>query len=191
MSEPNIQSQRKVFGYLRVSTADQNLDLQRDALIGAGVTDFMEEKASGAKTDRPELLRMLELARKGDKIVVWRLDRLARSLKQLVVLIEDLGERGIEFQSLQESIDTSTSGGKLIFGIFASLAEFERNLIRERTIAGLEAAKIRGRVGGRPRVLNDNQIADAILMRENGRSLTEIAKHFNIAVGTVHKALAR
>ena len=181
---------QKIFGYCRVSTSDQNLDLQKDALLKAGCTDVIEEKASGAKQDRPELQRMLELAREGDKIVVWRLDRLARSLKQLVELIEDLCERGIEFESVQESIDTSTSGGKLVFGIFASLAEFERNLIRERTVAGLESAKSRGRVGGRPKALNDNQIADAKLMREHGRTLTEIAEHFEISVGTAHKVLA-
>lgn len=181
---------QKIFGYCRVSTKDQNLDLQKDALVRAGCTDIFEEKASGAKHDRPELKKILDVARAGDKIVVWRLDRLARSLKQLIQIIEDLGERGIEFQSIQEAIDTSTSGGKLIFGIFASLSEFERNLIQERTIAGLVAARARGRVGGRPRALNDNQIADAKLMRENGRSLKEIAEHFCVAIGTAHKALA-
>lgn len=182
---------RKIFGYCRVSTSDQNNNLQKDSLLSAGVTDLFEETASGAQRDRKELKKILELAREGDKLVVWRLDRLARSLKQLVEIIEDLGERGIQFQSLQESIDTSTSGGKLVFGIFASLAEFERNLIRERTNAGLAAARARGRIGGRPRALNNNQIADAHLMRDNGRSLKEIAEHFGISIGTVHNTLTR
>ena len=137
-------------GYARVSTQDQNMDLQTDALMAAGCDRLFIEKASGAQRDRPELRAALDYARAGDSIVVWRLDRLARSLGQLIETVGDLEERGIGFRSLTESMDTTTWGGKLIFHIFASLAEFERSIIRERTRAGLDAARARGRTGGRP-----------------------------------------
>jgi DNA invertase Pin-like site-specific DNA recombinase len=142
-----------LIGYARVSTDDQNLDLQMDALRLAQCEHFFEDKLSGAKAQRPGLQKALDYARSGDTIVVWRLDRLSRSLKDLIEMVSCLEERGVGLKSLHESIDTSSSSGKLIFHIFGALAEFERNLIRERTHAGLKAARARGRLGGRPQAL--------------------------------------
>ena len=141
-------------GYARVSTYEQNLFLQTDALEKAGCKKVFHDQVSGAKTKRPGLDETLTYLRQGDILVVWRLDRLGRSLKHLIETVNLLEEHGIGFQSLQESIDTTTSGGKLIFHIFGALAEFERNLIRERTQAGLAAARARGRQGGRPKSLD-------------------------------------
>ena len=138
-------------GYARVSTDDQNLDLQLDALAKAGCERIFEDRMSGARAERPGLLRALDVARGDDTLVVWRLDRLGRSLKDLIRHVETMEERKIGLRSLQESIDTTTSGGRLFFHIFGALAEFERNLIRERTMAGLTAARARGRQGGRPK----------------------------------------
>ena len=146
-----------LIGYARVSTLEQDVSLQTDALQKAGCERIFQDKISGAKSDRPGLQEALNYARKGDSIVVWRLDRLGRSLKHLIETVGELEEQGIGFRSLQESIDTTTSGGRLIFHIFGALAEFERNLIRERTIAGLEAARARGRLGGRPKKLDANR----------------------------------
>src|ERR1700736_1608001 len=140
-----------LIGYARVSTADQNLDLQRDALKKAGSKRVFSDQMSGARADRPGLAEALSHARQGDALVVWRLDRLGRSLPNLIEVVAELERRGVGFKSLTESIDTTTTGGKLIFHIFGALAEFERNLIRERTNAGLAAARARGRVGGRPK----------------------------------------
>jgi DNA invertase Pin-like site-specific DNA recombinase len=144
-------------GYARVSTAEQTLDLQEDALRKIGCEQIFTDTASGAKTDRLGLEEALSFVRAGDILVVWRLDRFGRSLKHLIETIGHLQERGIGFRSVQENIDTTTSGGKLVFHVFGALAEFERDLIRERTQAGLAAARARGRRGGRPRVaaLND------------------------------------
>ena len=141
-------------GYARVSTNEQDLSLQLDALKEAGCEKTYQDQVSGVKAVRPGLQEALAYLRKGDTLVVWRLDRLGRSLKHLIETVNELEERGIGFQSLQESIDTTTSSGRLIFHIFGALAEFERNLIRERTQAGLEAARARGRKGGRPKSLN-------------------------------------
>lgn len=141
-------------GYARVSTNEQDLSLQLDALKEAGCEKTFQDRVSGAKAERPGLQEALHYLRKGDTLVVWRLDRLGRSLKHLIETVNDLEERGIGFQSLQESIDTTTSSGRLVFHIFGALAEFERNLIRERTQAGLEAARARGRKGGRPKSLD-------------------------------------
>lgn len=141
-------------GYARVSTVEQNLSLQTDALEKAGCKKVFHDQMSGAKTTRPGLDEAFSYLRSGDVLVVWRLDRLGRSLKHLIETVNLLEEKGIGFQSLQESIDTTTSGGKLIFHIFGALAEFERNLIRERTQAGLAAARVRGRKGGRPKSLD-------------------------------------
>jgi len=140
-----------VYGYLRVSGTDQVLDLQRDALAKAGCDRVWEEVASGAKNDRPELLDLLDHLRAGDTLVVWRLDRLGRSLAHLIETVEDLQSRGVSFKSLTETIDTSSPGGMLIFQIFGALAQFERALIQERTVAGLAAARARGRIGGQPK----------------------------------------
>jgi DNA invertase Pin-like site-specific DNA recombinase len=136
-------------GYARVSTTEQNLNLQRDALKAAGCKKIIEDTASGGKVQRDGLERVRELLRPGDVLAVWRLDRLGRSLKHLIELMGELEGQGIGFQSTTEAIDTTTPGGKLVFHIFGALAEFERNLIRERTKAGLEAARARGRKGGR------------------------------------------
>jgi DNA invertase Pin-like site-specific DNA recombinase len=142
-------------GYARISTGDQTLDLQLDALAKDGCDKVFTETASGAKADRPILDEAITYARPGDTLVVWRLDRLGRSLQHLMTTVADLRDRGIGFRSLTEQIDTTTPGGKLIFHVFGALAEFERDLIRERTNAGLRAARARGRTGGRPKALAD------------------------------------
>ena len=144
-------------GYARVSTHEQNLSLQVDALTQAGCEKIFEDKISGIKAERPGLNAALEFVRKGDTLVVWRLDRLGRSLKHLIETVADLEGRGIGLRSLQEAIDTTTAGGRLVFQIFGALAEFERNLIRERTLAGLQAARARGRKGGRPKALDETK----------------------------------
>jgi DNA invertase Pin-like site-specific DNA recombinase len=140
-----------LIGYARVSTYDQTLNLQQDALTKAGCTKIFTDTASGAKTERKGLETVLAYVRKGDTFVAWRLDPLGRSLPHLITTMTDLEEQGIGFESLTENIDTTTSGGKLIFHIFGALAEFERNLVRERTLAGLAAARARGRKGGDPK----------------------------------------
>src|SRR5262249_20058657 len=146
-------------GYARVSTQDQKTKLQLDALTQIGCQRVFTEKASGAQRERPQLQAALDYMRDGDTLVVWKLDRLARSLKQLIETVEALEQRGIGFRSLTESIDTTTSGGRLVFHIFAALAEFERSIIRERTKAGLDPARARGRTGGRPPALSDKDRA--------------------------------
>jgi len=151
-------------GYARVSTADQNPELQLDALKAAGCERVFVEKASGAQRERPELIAALAYVRQGDAIVVWKLDRLARSMKQLIETVEGLEAKGIGFRSLTESIDTTTAGGKLVFHIFGALAEFERGIIRERTRAGLDAAAARGRKGGRPPKLSAEDLKAARAM---------------------------
>ena len=177
-------------GYARTSTNEQNTDLQLDALKKARCEKIFEEKASGAQRDRPQLKAALEYAREGDTIVVWKLDRLARSLKQLIETVEDLEKRNIGFQSLTESIDTTTSGGRLTFHLFAALAEFERSIIRERTRAGLDAARARGRVGGRPPALKEDDIAVAkALLADPEITVKEIATRLGICVSTLYKHL--
>jgi DNA invertase Pin-like site-specific DNA recombinase len=146
-----------LIGYARVSTLDQTLALQQDALSTAGCQEIYTDTVSGSVTERPGLTQALSHLRTGDTLVVWRLDRLGRSLVHLIDTIRDLQDRGIGFRSLQEQIDTPTSGGKLIFHVFGALAEFERDLIRERTHAGLAAARARGRLFGRPKVLSPQQ----------------------------------
>src|SRR4051812_27683061 len=147
-----------LIGYARVSTDDQNLDLQRDALQKAGCEQIYTDRVSGTKAERKGLTEALSHLRSGDTLVVWRLDRLGRSLRHLIDTVTDLQTREIGFQSITESINTTTSGGKLVFHIFGALAEFEREIIRERTNAGLQAARARGRNGGRPKKLTDKQI---------------------------------
>lgn len=145
-------------GYARVSKIDQKLDLQMDALTAAGCEKIFSEKFSGMKADRPELFALIDFARAGDALVVWKLDRLARSLKQLIELAADLEARGIQLISLQENIDTTTTTGKLFFQMFGALAEFERSVLVERTRAGLDAAKARGKFGGRKRALDADKL---------------------------------
>ena len=179
-------------GYARVSTDDQNTSLQLDALESAGCDQVFEEKISGKNKDRPELDVCLKVLRDGDTLVVWRLDRLGRSLEHLVQIIRELEDRKIGFQSLTESIDTTNAGGKLIFHIFAALSEFERNLIRERTIAGLKAARARGRVGGRKAKLSSPDVRKAAAMLLDPLvTKTEVAKHFGISRVTLNSALIR
>src|SRR5215207_1851051 len=158
-----------LLGYARVSTTDQHPQRQVDALERAGCYRVFTETASGARTDRPVLEQLLDQLRPGDTLVVWKLDRLGRSLRHLVDIITGLADRGVGFCSLQEAIDTTTPGGKLVFHVFAALAEFERDLIRERTAAGLAAARARGRHGGRPSVLTDHKLQVAQEMYASGQ----------------------
>jgi DNA invertase Pin-like site-specific DNA recombinase len=178
-------------GYARVSTLEQTLDLQQDALRKSGCEQIFTDTASGAKADRLGLESALRFVRAGDTLVVWRLDRLGRSLKHLIETIGALQERKIGFQSIQEQIDTTTSGGKLIFHVFGALAEFERDLIRERTRAGLAAARARGRRGGRPRVaaLNDaKKVALAQSLYDDKRNaIEEICKVLRISRSTLYR----
>jgi len=175
-------------GYARVSSDDQSLDLQRDALKQAGCERIYEEKESGGKADRPELLRLMEALRTGDALVVWRLDRLGRSLKHLIETVEQLEAMKACFQSVTEAIDTTTSGGKLVFHIFAALAEFERTLIRERTRAGLKAARARGRQGGRPMTLSEDKRRMAQALRDDPKqSVASICKALGITRTTFYR----
>lgn len=181
-------------GYARVSTGDQNLDLQRDALTAAGCDEskIFTDRLSGSKDDRPGLAQALEYVRAGDTLVVWRLDRLGRSLSHLIKVTTELEHRGIGFKSLQEGIDTTTSGGKLVFHIFGALAEFERSLIRERTNAGLKAARARGRNGGRPKLLDARKLAVAeTLLRDPKLTVAEVAEQVGIARSTLYTYLKR
>jgi DNA invertase Pin-like site-specific DNA recombinase len=177
-----------LIGYARVSTTDQNLDLQQDALKATGCERLFADTASGAKAERPGLAQALTECRAGDTLVVWKLDRLGRSLPHLVETVRDLQGRGVGFRSLQESIDTTTSGGKLIFHIFASLAEFERDLIRERTNAGLAAARARGRKGGRPRSVDEKKVKAALsLKNDRSHTVKEICAALGISRNTYYK----
>lgn len=177
-------------GYARISTNEQNLSLQMDALEEMGCEKIFHDQISGSKTQRPGLDEALTYLRDGDVLLVWRLDRLGRSLKHLIELVNSLEERGVGFQSLQESIDTTTSGGKLVFHIFGALAEFERNLIQERTYAGLAAARARGRTGGRPKALDAKKTA--LLYRlydEKKHSIQEICELVGLSKSTLYAYL--
>lgn len=177
-------------GYARVSTFDQHEELQIDALNAAGCGKIFKDKASGSKADRKGWGEAMEYLRKGDTLVVWRLDRAGRSLKHLVEMLMLLNEKGVDFVSVTEHIDTTTPGGKLIFHIFAALAEFERELIRERTRAGLEAARARGRMGGRPRKLQTKpKIEYARFLHSQQRPITEICAELKISRATLYRYL--
>ncbi len=177
-----------LIGYARVSTQDQKSELQLDALQAAGCEKVFEEKASGAQRDRPQLKAAIDYLRSGDVLVVWKLDRLARSLKQLIETVEALEQKGIGFKSITESIDTTTPGGKLIFHIFGSLAEFERAIIRERTMAGLEAARARGRLGGRPSALStDDLVAAKALLKNPEITVSDVAKRLGVSPATLYR----
>ena len=177
-------------GYARVSTQDQDLSLQLDALQAAGCDKVYTEKASGAQRDRPQLQAALEYMRGQDTLVVWKLDRLARSLKQLIETVEELGARSIGLRSLTESLDTTTSGGTLVFHLFAALAEFERAMIRERTRSGLQAARRRGRLGGRPPALTGQDLAEAkALLRDPDITVEQVAKRLGVAPSTLYRHL--
>lgn len=177
-------------GYARVSTSDQNLDLQLDALRAVGCERIFDDVASGAKSERPGLRQALDYLRKGDTLVVWKLDRLGRSLPDLLATTNLLETQGKGFRSLQESLDTTSSAGRLIFHIFASLADFERNLIRERTNAGLAAARARGRHGGRPRSLNSRGVQMAKqLLKDPFAKFGEVAETLDVSRSTLYRAL--
>jgi DNA invertase Pin-like site-specific DNA recombinase len=179
-----------LLGYARVSTADQNPDLQLDALKGIGCYRLFVDTASGALDERPELARVLDQLRPGDTLVVWKLDRLGRSLRHLIDTVAELQRREVGFRSLQEHIDTTSPGGKLVFHLFGALAEFERDLIRQRTLAGLAAARARGRAGGRPPSMTPTKIALARQMYETQQhSLAEIAKTLGVSRASIYRHL--
>ena len=177
-------------GYARVSTGHQDTALQIDALEKVGCERIFQETASGAQRDRPQLKEALTYLREGDVLVVWKLDRLARSLRQLIETVEDLSDRGVGFISITENVDTTSSGGKLVFHLFGALAEFERDMIRERTKAGLAVAKANGRVSGRPRGMSEADVKAAKALRSEG-SLTaaEIAAKFGVSRPTLYRYL--
>ncbi|QJD81691.1 recombinase family protein (plasmid) [Spirosoma rhododendri] len=182
-----------LFGYARVSTQDQNLDLQLDDLTKAGCQRVFQEKVSSAKA-RPQLQKMLDILREGDTVIVWKLDRLGRSLKELFTLVDDFQRKGIGFRSLNDAIDTTTAQGRLVFNLFASLAEFERDMIRERTKTGLAAARARGRVGGRPKGLSVQAQAKARAVKTmhglKNHTILDICQLFHLSRATVYRYLA-
>jgi DNA invertase Pin-like site-specific DNA recombinase len=177
-------------GYARVSTLEQNLDLQTDALSKAGCEKVFTDRASGAKDDRQGLSDAIEFCRKSDSLVVWKLDRLGRSLKHLIETINELHERQVGFASVQENIDTTTSGGKLIFHVFGALAEFERELIRERTNAGLASARSRGRMGGRPKAISGKQLRIAqTMLKDPKTTVKEVCETLQVSKTTLYRYL--
>ncbi|WP_209426827.1 recombinase family protein [Pararhodobacter sp. SW119] len=177
-----------ILGYARVSTLEQSLDSQRDALTAAGAERIFADTITGTARNRPELDRLLEQLRPGDVVVVTKYDRLARSLKDLLEIVEHIKKHGAGFRSLAEDIDTTTPAGRLVFHVFASIAQFERERIAERTREGLEAARKRGRVGGRPRALTPAQVTEVRRMRdEEMRPLPEIAALFKVSTKTVRR----
>lgn len=179
-----------LIGYARVSTGEQNLDLQIDALKQAGCEQVFTDKISGAKAERPGLGEVMKMLRKDDTLIIWKLDRFGRSLKDLVLKVELLQERGVHFKSLTENIDTTSAAGKLQFHIFSALAEFERDIIRERTMAGLRAARARGRHGGRPKAMTDEKLKLAQkLMRNKELSVDEICQMVEISRSTLYRYL--
>ena len=182
-----MKGESMLIGYARVSTQDQNLDLQRRELKKAGCKKIYEDTASGKQADRKGLAVTLEILREGDTLVVWKLDRLGRGLKQLIVLVEELEKRNIHFRSLTDSIDTRTTAGRFFFHVMASLAEMERELIVERTRAGLQAAKEMGRIGGRKRLMTDSKIESAKKLLASGISAREVANNLGVSIPTLYR----
>ena len=178
-----------LIGYARVSTQDQNLELQRDALNKAGCKKIFEDKISGARADRPGLVMALEILREDDTLVVWKLDRLGRSVKQLVGLVSDLQKQGVQFKSLTDSIDTSTPPGRFFFHVMASLAEMERELTIERTRAGLETARKYGRKGGRRPKMTESKIESAKKLLASGIPPKDVAKNLGVSIPTLYRWL--
>lgn len=176
-------------GYARISTTDQTMDLQNDALAKAGCERVFHEVASGARADRPVLAEAMRTLRAGDSLVVYRLDRLARSLSHLLALMEQLDQIGVGFHSVTEAIDTSTAGGRLVFGIFGAVASFERDLIVERTRAGLDAARQRGRIGGRPKVMTAEKKGAAIKLLAAGSTAREVSDALGVSIPTLYRHL--
>jgi len=192
MSSATLGIMAHALGYARVSTTDQDTQLQHDALTAAGCYRIFTDTSSGAIQSRPELNKLLDQLRPGDTLVVWRLDRLGRSIRHLIDQLSELQHRGIEFRSLQENIDTTSPGGRLVFHIFASLAEFERDLIRERTNAGLAAARARGRTGGRPRLLTKDKLNTARkLYDQQDMTVAQIGNILGVSRSTIYRALQR
>jgi DNA invertase Pin-like site-specific DNA recombinase len=176
-----------LIGYARVSTQDQNLELQREALTKTGCEKVFEDKVSGARAERPGLAKTLEMLRAGDTLVVWKLDRLGRSVKQLVDLVGDLRKQGIQFKSLTDAIDTATPSGRFFFHVMASLAEMERELTVERTRAGLEVARQLGRKGGRKPKMTDSKVASAKKLLASGVPPKDVAKNLGVSVPTLYR----
>jgi DNA invertase Pin-like site-specific DNA recombinase len=176
-----------LIGYARVSTQDQNLDLQTEALTTAGCKKVFDDKISGSRAERPGLTKALEMLREGDTLVVWKLDRLGRSVKNLVDLVGELQKQGIQFKSLTDVIDTSTPSGRFFFHVMASLAEMERELTVERTRAGLEVARQLGRKGGRKRQMTDSKIESAKKLLANGVPPRDVAKNLDVSVPTLYR----
>jgi DNA invertase Pin-like site-specific DNA recombinase len=176
-----------LIGYARVSTQDQSLELQRDALKQAQCNQVFEDTISGSRANRPGLTQALERLREGDTLVVWKLDRLGRSVKQLVDLVAHLSNQGVHFKSLTDAIDTSTPSGRFFFHVMASLAQMERELTVERTRAGLAAAKQMGRVGGRKRIMTESKIIAAKKLMASQWSHHEIAKELGISIATLYR----
>ncbi|MCZ7458510.1 recombinase family protein [Streptomyces sp. WMMC940] len=182
-----------LIGYARISTDDQEAQLQRDALTAAGCSRIFEDKASGKNTDRPELAAVLDYLRGGDTLVVWKLGRLGRSLIDLVSIVDGLRGRGIGFKVLTgalSAVDTTSADGRLFFQIIAAMAEFERSLIKDRTKAGLEAAKAQGRTGGRPTVITDDLLTVAKARKAKGESVSAIAKALGVSRATLYRHLS-
>lgn len=176
-----------LIGYMRVSTSEQSLDLQHDALERAGCERLFEDVCSGAVQERPGLSRALDHARPGDTVVVWKLDRIGRSLQHVVQLVSGLRERGVGLKVLTGEIDTTSSAGRLVFGIFATLAEFERDLIHERTMAGLAAARARGRHGGRPRMMTKAKLKTAMtMMADQDNAAKDVAEQLGLSLSTLY-----
>ncbi|MBW1215157.1 recombinase family protein [Pantoea allii] len=176
-----------LIGYVRVSTNDQNTDLQRNALQSANCEQIFEDKISGKTSERPGLKRALRTLKEGDTLVVWKLDRLGRSMRHLVMLTEELRERGVNFRSLTDSIDTSTPMGRFFFHVMGALAEMERELIVERTRAGLTAAREKGRIGGRRRIMTPEVVARAERMMANGATLHQVALVLDVSPKTIYR----
>lgn len=186
---PDQPGPRRI-GYARVSTADQDLAPQLDTLRARGCDLIYSEHASGKVDDRAELANAIKATRAGDTLVVWRLDRLGRSLPHLIQTVNELAKRGVGFESVTEAIDTGTASGKLVFNIFASLADFERHLISERTRAGLAAGRARGRLGGRPPALTLKQLREArLLLTDPEATITGVAEHYGVSRTTLYKGL--
>jgi DNA invertase Pin-like site-specific DNA recombinase len=180
-----------LIGYARISTSDQSLDLQIDSLTQSGCEKIFKDTISGAKTDRPGLEAALSFCRQGDTLVVWKLDRLGRSLQHLIEVVGALEKRGVGFRSLQEALDTTSSGGKLIFHIFGAIAQFERDMIRDRTLAGLAAARARGRKGGRRKALTPKQIEiGKTLASDRNRSVNDICETLKISKATYYRYIS-
>ena len=186
----SFEKERREFmliGYARVSTQDQNLELQLEALRAAGCERVFQDKVSGSRTKRPGLDKAIELLRDGDTLVVWKLDRLGRSVKHLIGLVGELKQEGVNFKSLTDSIDTGTPSGRFFFHVMASLAEMERELTMERTKAGLEAARKLGRKGGRKRKMTSSKIESAKKLLLNGVPPKEVAKNLGVSVPTLYR----